>query len=510
MLMIEGKYMEDKRKEFGPQGRPESGNGPQGRPDNGFPTDLQAHGKAMGIFRNIAMAMGFVFWVATLIIVGVLTRYEDKPFAFNIAGLWGVISMTILLCMNFYMTVQSKRFSEHFAKRGKDLQQFREQNQDIIKSLCSNFSAVYYIDLDTGELKFLQIGNRIQHYMGQEYSEDHTFEWYVESYCKKIVLPEYQEEFIKQLTRDNLREKLSTRDYYTYTYLGDKNGRPNYFEMKVTKCNNEESKLVIGFADVDAEVRENREKNMLLKDALMQAERANKTKDVFLSNVSHELLTPLNEISGRATLIALNAEVGEEASGDANSIVNAAERMAFLINDILDISMIENGEMVLHDSNINIRSILEEAVERTIEGAKEKKITVNYSSNLIHDEVVGDGARVYSIIKRLQDFAVDFSKKESTIFINAEEVGSIGNRARYTVSIECDDLHISEEEIKAMYDTFFKNPTADGEKVSATGTGLLISKCIIEMMKGKLEIKGNGKGGTLISATMGLLIADRG
>lgn len=472
-----------------------------------FQGDLKAHGRAMRVFRNITLGVGFVLWAGTVIFVAVFAKYENEPFAFNAVGLWSVIAMTATLCMNFYMTAQARRYSAHFAQSGKEIEETKEQHLDIIRSLCSNFSAVYYLDTETGELKFLQIGRRIQHYMGKEYSEPHPYEWYVERYCEKIVLPEYREEFIKELARDNLREKLSTRDYYTYTYLGDKNGRPNYFEMKVTKCDNMETKLVLGFADVDAEVREKAEKNMLLKDALSQAERANKTKDVFLSNVSHELLTPLNEISGRASVIAMSEGTGSEIVDQAELIVNASERMAFLVNDILDISMIENGEMILRDEEMNIKALISEACEHTAESAKSKNISVVFNHSIKNDKVIGDGARFYSIVKRLEDFSVDFSKEGSTVTVDATELSSIGNRARFKININSDNMQVTEEEISGMYDTFFKEPEASGESVSATGTGLLISKIIIEMMKGKLEIKAHGEKGTGISVTLGFIKA---
>ncbi|MCR5279432.1 MAG: HAMP domain-containing histidine kinase [Lachnospiraceae bacterium] len=471
-------------------------------------SDLAAHGRAMGIFRSVAMVVGFVLWFLTIVLVAVFVPYENNRISFNTVGLWSVIAMTATLCMNFYMTVQSKKFSEHFQKSGKMLERSSSNQVNIIKSLCSNFTAAYYIDLVTGDIDFLSLTDRIVHYMGKEYSEKHSYEWYVQSYCDRIVDPTYKDEFIRELSRENLKDKLSTRDYYTYIYIGDKNGRPNYFEMKVTKCDGSNTKLIVGFADVDAEVREKKDSTAAYKTALKQAEKANNTKNIFLSNVSKELLTPLNEISGNASMVAAEAEAIPGLKENAERIVSSAERMSFLINDIVDISAIESQDVEFYDAPMNLKEVVEEAVEANSAQAEARNIAVAVVNDITHTDVIGDRARFYSIIKRLLDYSIDFSDKGSSLLVEAKEVGTLNGKAHFEVSIAGDSLSVDESSISEVYDTFFNEAESDGGHISATGTGFLISKCILELMKGRLDIKGQGSGGTRLVITINFKLDD--
>lgn len=471
-------------------------------------SDLEAHGRAMGVFRNIAMVVGFVLWFLTVVLVAVFLPYENNRVAFNSVGLWAVIAMTATLCMNFYMTVQSKRFSEHFQKSGQVFERSNSNKVNIIKSLSSNFTAAYYIDLVSGEIDFLSLTDRIVHYMGREYSEKHSYEWYVQKYCDKIVDPSYRDEFIRELSRENLKQKLAVRDYYTYVYMGDKDGKPNYFEMKVSKCNGSNTKLVIGFADVDSEVREKKDSTEMAKAALRQAEKANASKNVFLSNISKELLSPLNDISGQAEMLVANASGNEELETGARHIVDSAERMSYLINDILDISAIESEDVVFYDAPLNIKTLVENVVEATSSQAAARSIAIACENSIDHTEVYGDRARLNSVIKRFLEYAIEYSDKGSPLIIGAKETGTLNGKAHYEITISGDTLRVDEGSISKVYDTFFGESEGNDGHVSHVGTGFIISKCILELMQGHLEIKGTPAGGTRLQIAIDLKMKD--
>ncbi|MCR5279245.1 MAG: HAMP domain-containing histidine kinase [Lachnospiraceae bacterium] len=479
-----------------------------GGPTEGATNDLAAHGRAMGIFRTIALVTGFILWALTIFLVALFVAYEDNRVAFNTVGLWAVIAMTATLCMNFYMTVQSKKFSEHFQKSGRMMKESSMNQVHIIKSLCSNFNAAYYIDLVTGEISFLSLNDRIMHYMGKEYSEQHSYEWYVQTYCDKIVDPSYKDEFIKELSRDNLKNKLLNRDYYTYVYLGDRNGKPNFYEMKVTKCEGSNTRLVVGFADVDAEIREKNDSGSMVKEALKKAENANKAKNVFLSNVSKELLMPLNEISGHASMVVSEADTCADVKEEAAEILKSTEKMSVLINDILDISTIESGDIEFSEDTFGFKDVIHESVEALSDKAKEKKITLSYNADVTHDVVIGDRTRFYSVIRRLEDYAADLSAEGSSLSIKCKEIGTLAGRGHFEVTIEGDTLKLDEKSMSGVFDLFFSEGSTDAEAVSTAGTGFIISKCILELMKGRLEIKAGSNGGTRLIASINFKLAE--
>ena len=420
---------------------------------------------------------------------------------------WLIVSMTLNLCTGFYTVVSGVEYQEAATKLAEEKERDNMDNMEIIEALCINFNAVYYVDFLKDEIRFLQIGNRIQQYMGAEYSEKHAYEWYVMAYARKLVYEEYREEFIRELSPDNLREKLKDRDYYTYNYEGDKDGQRNVFRMFAAKINGSENHLVLGFADVDEEVRADLEKSEITKAALLQAQEANSTKDIILDNIASEIIEPVNSIVEIARMLSANEANPPSVRSSGNHILLETENVGIILTDIMEMNRIRNRQFFLKADKTDLNALLDVVENSVKERAKEKKINVTLNREIVHTVVMCDKKRMDSILQHIYNNAIDFSYVGGEITSSITEIQVLNHKAYYDIVIGDNGAGIDE----SVIDSLFEPDSFDrvcSDKTSNRVIGLSVTKSVIELMGGKFEITSKKHEGTRITVHLCYEIAE--
>lgn len=466
------------------------------------PNEQEMLGRRMARGRIIVLWINLAMWLLTIVGVLFMVYNVKLQVSAKTVGVFACIAATVSFSSIMVMTLISKKYSQDV--RSSKIAQYRigEESLSIIQTLSKNFNAVYYVNFENGEVRFLQIGPRIRQHMAEEYARKMPFEWYVKAYADKLVLPDDYNDFIFELSRENLQTKLANRLYYTYTYRGDKNGRPNYFQMKAASIDGDVNHLVIGFADVDDEVREDNEKNALLQDALSQAELANKAKDVFLANVSHELLTPLNEIMGHATILSLDEKESENAREEASNICKSTENMSQMVRDILDLSSIEKGELVFEENSLDLEELLNEAVDKEVVSAQEKQINLVRKYDISNKYIVGDRERLTAIMNRLVKYAVRYSRDGGEVIFAVTEDSAPQGKRRYCFNVTDSGYGISEADVNRIYEPFFWEEKFSKDASFGKGLGLSTVRSIVSLMGGKFEIDTIYGKGTTVKLTL--------
>lgn len=210
-------------------------------------------GKKMKFVRVISPVISALLLVSTLIFFYIAYR-QNTAGAYKACGIWSVACVAIVFAVTLIASIAGRGYSKSIYNMLTENRDISDRSFSIIGALNNNYNAVYYCNLVTGEVKFLQLGKRIMNYMSREYSESHPLEWYAKAYAEKLIAPENIPAFLAVVNCENLKEKLKDRDYYTYVYLADKNGKQNYFKMKAAKVEDDPNRLVIGFADIGSEV----------------------------------------------------------------------------------------------------------------------------------------------------------------------------------------------------------------------------------------------------------------
>ena len=218
----------------------------------------------------------------------------------------------------------------------------------MITAMASDYRSVYHVNLDRNDAVCYRADEEDarQTPVGEHFPYLERFR----EYCALYVDPEYQAGFLHFIDPDEIRRALAAENIIAYRYLARRNGR-EYYEMirmaGVRHPGDREDHKVhsvgLGFTVIDAEMRESLAKSRALREALAEAEQANKAKTAFLSSMSHEIRTPMNAIIGLNNIALNEPDVPEKVRGYLEKIGASAQHLLSIINDILDMSRIEAG-----------------------------------------------------------------------------------------------------------------------------------------------------------------------
>ncbi len=212
---------------------------------------------------------------------------------------------------------------------------------------------------------------------------------------------------------------------------------------------------------------------------------ANKAKDDFLANVSHELKTPLNSINLLSATMMKNrqGDLDEKYVKSLNIINSCGHDLLSLINDILDISKLEAGRLEADFDMCDIQNIFKDMVEMFNPQIKQKGLNFIYSCDASLAQIYSDEKRIKQVIKNLLSNAVKFTSSGSIKFI-IQDMGEYIN-----ILIEDDGIGISQEKQKHIFDRFKQADASTTRKYGGTGLGLAISKELVELLKGEISLE---------------------
>ena len=236
------------------------------------------------------------------------------------------------------------------------------------------------------------------------------------------------------------------------------------------------------------------------EDALKVAESASKAKSTFLSNMSHDIRTPMNAIIGFATLALDDIRDGKKVEDYLSKILSSSKHLLGLINDILDMSRIESGKVVLEEQETDLVTTLQE-LQSIMEGqAKERKLKLHVDySNLRDRHVFCDKTRLNQVMFNLLANAVKFTSEGGSIWLTMSQLEptyKVEDRAIYEIRVKDTGIGIGKEFIKHIFEPFERERTSTVSKIQGTGLGMAITKNIVDMMGGTIEVESQKGVGT--------------
>ena len=236
------------------------------------------------------------------------------------------------------------------------------------------------------------------------------------------------------------------------------------------------------------------------EDALKVAESASKAKSTFLSNMSHDIRTPMNAIIGFATLALDDIRDGKKVQDYLSKILSSSKHLLGLINDILDMSRIESGKVVLEEQETDLVTTLQE-LQSIMEGqAKERKLKLHVDySNLRDRHVFCDKTRLNQVMFNLLANAVKFTSEGGSIWLTMSQLEptyEVEDRAIYEIRVKDTGIGMDKEFIKHIFEPFERERTSTVSKIQGTGLGMAITKNIVDMMGGTIEVESQKGVGT--------------
>ena len=241
-----------------------------------------------------------------------------------------------------------------------------------------------------------------------------------------------------------------------------------------------------------------RKMNQALSDAVSAAETANRAKSTFLSNMSHDIRTPMNAIIGFTTLAVSNIENQEKVRDYLGKILASSNHLLSLINDILDMSRIESGKIHLEETKVNLSDLLHD-LKTIISGqihAKQLELYMD-AMDVTDEDIYCDKTRLNQVLLNLLSNAIKFTPAGGTVSVRLRQFPSTQKDcAQYEIRVKDNGIGMSQEFAQKIFDPFERERTSTVSKIQGTGLGMAISKNIVNMMGGTIEIKTQKNKGT--------------
>ncbi len=240
-----------------------------------------------------------------------------------------------------------------------------------------------------------------------------------------------------------------------------------------------------------------RQVNQALSDAVAAAETANRAKSTFLSNMSHDIRTPMNAIIGFTTLAISNINDTERVKDYLGKTLASSNHLLSLINDVLDMSRIESGKIHLEEVEVNLSDVLHD-LKTIVSGqiyAKQLELYMDVM-DVTDEDVYCDKTRLNQILLNLLSNAIKFTPAGGTVSVRVRQLaGKVRGCGQYEFRIKDNGIGMSQEFAKKIFEPFERERTSTVSRIQGTGLGMAITKNIVDMMGGTIEVQtAQGKG----------------
>ena len=312
---------------------------------------------------------------------------------------------------------------------------------------------------------------------------------------------------------DNIRKKLkSENDIYKFEYcsLDEKTYKiASYIPLEWK--NGKLEKVLMASMDVTQEKKAEIESRQALKEAYRSAENANRAKTEFLSNMSHDIRTPMNAIVGLTAIAGANIESQDRVIECLSKITKSSRHLLGLINEVLDMARIESGKMTLAQEDFNLPDLVDNLITLTKPVIDEHKHNLDIHINHIeHESVCGDSLRIQQVFVNLMSNAVKYTPDGGNITFSIEEKpNGFSELGCYEFTIEDNGIGMSPEFQKIMFDPFSRADDHRTTRVQGTGLGMAISRNIVNLMNGNIKVDSTLHKGTKITVTIYLELQEK-
>jgi len=260
----------------------------------------------------------------------------------------------------------------------------------------------------------------------------------------------------------------------------------------------------IGLGSVSMDITERVKINKKLIDAVHEADKLADFKDQFMSNMSHEIRTPLSIILG-FTKILLRTDITESQKRQLNAIKTSGDTLLVVINDILDLSKIEAGKMVLEETEIEVPHIIESVLNTFELRLKEKELRLHTQyDNRIPKWLLGDPVRINQIVLNLIDNAIKFTSVSGGIDVKVNLLKEDHKKTILEIKIIDTGIGIAQDQLKNIFEPFTQSMSTTTRKYGGSGLGLNIVKQLIDLMDGTISVKSKLSVGSVFTFTLSL------
>lgn len=403
-----------------------------------------------------------------------------------------------------------QRYLLDVTDRQKENNKSARLQKTLVQVLAANYSVVCFCDLETGGGMTLHLNDCHEKVLSSIFRETIRLEGAVAQYCDQCVIEGDRERVKQNCSCEFLKKELAEKESHFINYRVKCNYEERYYQVKAVRVGTDKN-VVLGIRSVDEEIRNEMENKALLESALEQANRANKAKSVFLSNMSHDIRTPMNAIVGFTNLALSHSENREQVEDYLKKIMSSGKHLLSLINDVLDMSRIENGKMHLEEKPCALPEILHELSNMISPDARKKQMELKIDAvNIRHENIIADKLHLNQVLLNLLSNSVKYTPQGGSIIFSAEEKPAADEKhAVYEFVVSDNGMGMSEEFVERIFEPFERERNTTASGIQGTGLGMAITKNIVEMMGGTIGVKSKINEGTRVTVSFTFEVTER-
>ena len=370
----------------------------------------------------------------------------------------------------------------------------------LIQSMVRLLDRFVVCDLENDRYQFYNLqGERI-------YAPTGTYHGFVEQVVAKYKTLESLDALGTIISPENIRRNLQgENDIYKFEYCAlDENTYKIASFIPLEWDGTKLVKVLLASMDVSQEKKAEIESHKALKEAYRAAENASRAKTDFLSNMSHDIRTPMNAIVGLTAIAGANIENQDKVVECLGKITKSSRHLLGLINEVLDMARIESGRMSLAEEDFSLPELVDNLLTLTNPAIDEHHHQLEvHVEHIEHEAVCGDSLRIQQVFVNLMSNAIKYTPDGGNItFTIKEKPNGFSELGCYEFSIADNGIGMTPEFQKIMFEPFSRADDHRTTKVQGTGLGMAITRNIVNLMNGDIQVESAPNKGTKITVTV--------
>ena len=368
----------------------------------------------------------------------------------------------------------------------------------IDKMLALGTDRVIDLDLIHDRYKLLYADNNHQKLIGREFS----LSKHINKAAQEHVLPADREIWQKLLDKDYIQEQLQQKGLYSFSYRVYKRADSDVIKVKklmLAPVDLRLGRICVVRMDVTDSVAEEVRSKQAIEQALAAAEQANRAKSEFLSNMSHDIRTPMNAVLGMTEIALDNIDSRAEVEGCLKKISISGKHLLDLINNVLDMSRIEAGRMSVNHELVSLSQLAEDIVATMQMQAEAKKQSLTvHTEQLACAAVYSDSLRLRQVLLNILGNAVKYTPEGGAVDFTIKESPSAKGDGYVHLAFVVQDngIGMTDEYVRHIFECFSREDSLRVQKTEGSGLGMAITKYIVDAMGGEISIQSEPNVGT--------------
>lgn len=433
--------------------------------------------------------------------------FENRVLKGNGEFLWaaGVVEKTLdengiqVLIATFH-DITLEKLEEEALEREKLMERVT-----LVGAISNVYPVIISVNLSRDTLKFIYVKPGLMAGVGYQESYSEIYNEFL-----RMVYPDHQKEFSQRLSPEHVQEAL---EYKSEVFIEAKqmlnDGRYHWISTQVIHVDNpysEEKLAILISRRIDEQRHEEEQQRQALQSALEAATSASQAKSQFLSNMSHDIRTPMNAIVGMTAIAAAHLDERERVMECLQKITLSSRHLLSLINDILDMSKIESGKLSIKEEPFNFAELAGEVLELVRPQADAGQLELDVRLSVLKNEnVIGDPLRIRQICINILSNAVKYTPSGGRVQIEVRQEET-SRRGYQKYIFRCTDTGIgmSPGFLEHLFKPFERAQDSTNSKIAGTGLGMAITKNLVDLMNGDIQVESSIGEGSSFTVTLPL------